>query len=105
MRYNLSRISEFLQTHAEELENIGLGDCETKNISDKIKSIILFYQENKERVLKYDPQLEGVFNAAIDTIKKTESGKKVMDLSQYFGHKKVKFLSHLSSKLLTFFRC
>ena len=77
MRYNLSRISEFLQTHAEELENIGLGDCETKNISDKIKSIILFYQENKERVLKYDPQLEGVFNAAIDTIKKTESGKKV----------------------------
>ena len=55
MRYNLSRISEFLQTHAEELENIGLGDCETKNISDKIKSIILFYQENKERVLKYDP--------------------------------------------------
>ncbi len=77
MRYNLSRISEFLQTHAEELGNIGLGDCETKNISDKIKSIITFYKANKERVLEYDPQLEEVFNAAIGTIKKTESGKKV----------------------------
>ncbi len=26
-----------------------------------------------------------------------------MDLGQYFGHKKVKFLSNLSCKLLTFF--
>ena len=28
-----------------------------------------------------------------------------MDLGQYFGHKKVKFLSNLSCKLLTFFWC
>ena len=29
---------------------------------------------------------------------------KYLDLGQYFGHKKVKFLSSLSCKLLTFFR-
>ena len=28
-----------------------------------------------------------------------------VDLGQYFGHKKVKFLSNLSCKLLTFFWC
>lgn len=77
MRYNLSKISEFLQTYAEELENDILADCETKNISDKIKSIISFYQENKEKVLKYDPQLEGTFDAAIGNIKKIKTGKKV----------------------------
>ena len=32
------------------------------------------------------------------------SYEEVMDLGQYFGHKKVKFLSNLSCKLLTFFR-
>ena len=55
--------------------------------------------------LKENQEINDFLKVLAKFIKEKIPKIKDVDLGQYFGHKKVKFLSNLSCKLLTFFWC
>ena len=59
------------------------------------------FLNKKEEIIRFITVFVDLFN---NTLNLTERKIIYLDLGQYFGHKKVKFLSSLSCKLLTFFR-
>lgn len=68
------------------------------------KKVNRIFNENNGYKIELDKLIDYT-DEVIEIKSNVTTSNEALDLSQYFGHKKVKFLSHLSSKLLTFFRC
>ena len=83
--------------HSDNESEYYLLDCEGLGFCDYVR----LENPTKEEAYMEEERLMGGLGENRVFI----SEDRALFLVQYFGHKKVKFLSHLSSKLLTFFRC